>query len=77
MGIMKKQAKKTSKKQPKKIQESAPTLFTNKNGTPEQLDVKMLESWLWEAACSIRGAVDAPKYKDYIVTLIFVKRLSH
>lgn len=53
-----------------------PTLFTNKNGTPEQLDVKTLEGWLWEAACSIRGAVDAPKYKDYIVPLIFVKRLS-
>lgn len=27
-------------------------------------------------ACSIRGALDAPKYKDYILPLIFVKRLS-
>jgi hypothetical protein len=37
----------------------APTLFANKNGTPDQLDVKTLEGWLWEAACSIRGAVDS------------------
>lgn len=35
-----------------------------------------LEGWLWDAACSIRGAVDAPKFKDYILPLIFVKRLS-
>jgi type I restriction enzyme M protein len=27
---------------------------------------KSLEQWLWDAACSIRGAKDAPKYKDYI-----------
>lgn len=40
------------------------------------LDIKTLENWLWEAACSIRGAVDAPKYKDYILPLVFVKRLS-
>jgi len=40
------------------------------------LDVKSLENWLWEAACKIRGPVDAPKYKDYILPLIFFKRLS-
>jgi type I restriction enzyme M protein len=40
------------------------------------LDVKTLEGWLWEAACKIRGEVDAPKYKDYILPLIFLKRLS-
>lgn len=28
---------------------------------------KSLESWIWDAACSIRGAKDAPKYKDYIL----------
>lgn len=42
----------------------------------EELDVKTLEGWLWEAACKIRGEVDAPKYKDYILPLIFLKRLS-
>jgi len=37
--------------------------------------VKSTESWIWDAACSIRGAADAAKYKDYILPLIFVKRL--
>ena len=40
------------------------------------LDITALESWLWEAACIIRGPVDAPKFKDYILPLIFLKRLS-
>src|SRR5256885_6641522 len=40
------------------------------------LTISSLEGWLWDAACSIRGAVDAPKFKDYILPLIFVKRLS-
>jgi type I restriction enzyme M protein len=40
------------------------------------LDLSTLETWLWEAACKIRGPVDAPKYKDYILPLIFLKRLS-
>lgn len=38
-------------------------------------NTKSLESWIWRAACSIRGAKDAPKYKDYILPLIFTKRL--
>ena len=38
---------------------------------------KSLEFWIWDAACSIRGAKDAPKYKDYILPLIFTKRLSN
>ena len=40
------------------------------------LDLSALENWLWEAACAIRGPVDAPKFKDYILPLIFLKRLS-
>lgn len=36
---------------------------------------KSLEQWLWDAACSIRGAKDAPKYKDFILPLVFAKRL--
>jgi type I restriction enzyme M protein len=42
----------------------------------KKLDVSTLEGWLWEAACVIRGPVDAPKFKDYILPLIFLKRLS-
>jgi type I restriction enzyme M protein len=40
------------------------------------LDLPTLESWLWDTACSIRGAIDAPKYKEYILPLLFYKRLS-
>jgi type I restriction enzyme M protein len=36
---------------------------------------KSLEQWIWDAACAIRGAKDASKFKDYILPLIFVKRL--
>jgi len=43
--------------------------------TPTSTNNKSLESWIWDAACSIRGAKDAPKYKDYILPLIFTKRL--
>jgi len=47
--------------------------MAKKNGNGEK--AKTMESWIWGAACSIRGAQDAPKYKDYILPLIFVKRL--
>lgn len=40
------------------------------------MELSTLENWLWEAACKIRGPIDAPKYKDYILPLIFLKRLS-
>src|ERR1017187_4088283 len=42
----------------------------------EHLDVSTLETWLWDAACAIRGAADAPKFKDFILPLIFFRRLS-
>jgi type I restriction enzyme M protein len=37
---------------------------------------KSMEQMLWDAACSIRGEKDAPKFKDYLLPLLFVKRLS-
>lgn len=40
------------------------------------LDLPALENRLWDVACKIRGPVDAPKFKDYIVPLVFLKRLS-
>jgi len=49
-----------------------PTVNSLKTSNPNH---KSLESWIWAAACSIRGAKDAPKYKDYILPLIFTKRL--
>ena len=42
----------------------------------EYLDISTLETWLWDAACVIRGTTDAPKFKDFILPLIFYKRLS-
>jgi type I restriction enzyme M protein len=42
----------------------------------EHLDISTLEQWLWDAACEIRGATDAPKFKDFILPLVFFKRLS-
>jgi len=45
-------------------------------GNNKKLDVSALETWLWDAACQIRGPLDAPKFKDYILPLIFLKRLS-
>jgi type I restriction enzyme M protein len=42
----------------------------------EQLTVSALETWLWDAACVIRGTNDAPKFKDFILPLVFYKRLS-
>ncbi len=44
--------------------------------TSDRLDIPAMEQWLWDAACKIRGATDAPKFKDFILPLIFYKRLS-
>ncbi|MHB8425231.1 MAG: helix-turn-helix domain-containing protein, partial [Gammaproteobacteria bacterium] len=32
---------------------------------------KSMEQMLWDAACSIRGEKDAPKFKDYLLPLLF------
>ncbi|MFA5061681.1 MAG: N-6 DNA methylase [Patescibacteria group bacterium] len=40
------------------------------------LSNKSMEQMLWDAACSIRGEKDAPKFKDYLLPLLFIKRLS-
>ena len=37
---------------------------------------KPMEQMLWDAACSIRGEKDAAKFKDYLLPLLFLKRLS-
>lgn len=42
-------------------------------GTPS---TKSMEQMLWDAASSIRGEKDAPKFKDYLLPLLFLKRLS-
>ena len=49
-----------------------------KRGTAKSpvLSTKSMEQMLWDAACKIRGEKDAPKFKDYILPLVFIKRLS-
>jgi type I restriction enzyme M protein len=42
----------------------------------EHRGIPTLEQRLWDAASDIRGAADAPKFKDFILPLVFFKRLS-
>ena len=52
---------------------------TRRRSRRRQADVpttKPMEQMLWDAACSIRGAKDAAKFKDYLLPLLFLKRLS-
>src|ERR1039458_2261059 len=47
-----------------------------RTGSPTAGSTKSMEQMLWDAACSIRGEKDAPKFKDYLLPLLFLKRLS-
>ena len=46
---------------------------TRKSSEPS---TQTMEQMLWDAACSIRGEKDAAKFKDYLLPLLFLKRLS-
>ena len=41
-----------------------------------EASTKNMEQMLWNAACSIRGEKDASKFKDFLLPLLFLKRLS-
>jgi type I restriction enzyme M protein len=71
-------AAKSTKRQPrtKKADQPQVTTFSFPAMAEEHLDIPTLETWLWDAACAIRGAADAPKFKDFILPLVFFKRLS-
>lgn len=65
------------------LQESSPALAPatrKKRGVPASgtsvMTTKPMEQMLWDAACSIRGEKDAAKFKDYLLPLLFLKRLS-
>ncbi len=45
-------------------------------GKADAKTTKPMEQMLWDAACSIRGEKDATKFKDYLLPLLFLKRLS-
>lgn len=55
---------------------AAPPILPVSSPEDVTLDLPAMEQWLWDAACKIRGATDAPKYKDFILPLVFYKRLS-
>ena len=48
----------------------------SRRGQASVPDTKPMEQMLWDAACSIRGEKDAAKFKDYLLPLLFLKRLS-
>ena len=52
------------------------SFHTSECTPPSRVCKHALEGWLWDAACEIRGPLDAPKFKDYILPLVFLKRLS-
>jgi type I restriction-modification system DNA methylase subunit len=63
---------------PEEIKATDGIVGRRKRGTVKSavLSTKSMEQMLWDAACSIRGEKDAPKFKDYILPLIFIKRLQ-
>jgi Type I restriction-modification system methyltransferase subunit len=48
----------------------------SRRATAATPSTKPMEQMLWDAACSIRGEKDAAKFKDYLLPLLFLKRLS-
>ena len=48
----------------------------SRRGQAAAPSTKPMEQMLWDAACSIRGEKDAAKFKDYLLPLLFLKRLS-
>lgn len=58
---------------------AAPRATRRRAGVSERTSsssTKDMEQMLWSAACSIRGEKDAAKFKDYLLPLLFLKRLS-
>jgi len=49
----------------------------NKSGAmPKELTLQELKSYLWESANILRGSIDAADFKNYILGMLFFKRLS-
>ncbi|MER5868476.1 N-6 DNA methylase [Streptomyces sp. NPDC002044] len=55
---------------------AVPTAAHRRGRVAAANSTKPMEQMLWDAACSIRGEKDAPKFKDYLLPLLFLKRLS-
>jgi type I restriction enzyme M protein len=74
--MMAKVAKTEKRQKRKKLEMNGNAVMPMPALDGEHLDISMLETWLWDAACKVRGAADAPKFKDFILPLVFFKRLS-
>jgi type I restriction enzyme M protein len=56
--------------------EASPAVLRRARNRAATPTTKPMEQMLWDAACSIRGEKDAAKFKDYLLPLLFLKRLS-
>jgi type I restriction enzyme M protein len=68
---------KALERQKRKKESSEQPVLTLPPPADQHLDISAFETWLWDAARAIRGATDAPKFKDFILPLVFYKRLSN
>ena len=55
---------------------TAAVQLTKRRTTRSEPSTRSMEQMLWDAACSIRGEKDAAKFKDFLLPLLFLKRLS-
>jgi len=64
-------ARKSSTKRPRqKTAEPKVTTIALPALAEEHLGISTLETWLWNAACAIRGEADTPKFKGFIPPLV-------
>lgn len=66
----------TADSSPEPADAAARVTRRRRQGAASVPTTKPMEQMLWDAACSIRGEKDAPKFKDYLLPLLFLKRLS-
>jgi hypothetical protein len=52
------------------------SILNNEGGVQVALKKSDLYSSLWKSCDELRGGMDASQYKDYILTLLFVKYVS-